>query len=1593
MNKLMSFYIVFIMIVACFAGISLLTSPSVKATLSMSDVLGYWNFDDVVQGTKCQNMKSNDNLTFSGGMSWNNSGKVGHCVYADGANGKMLSNVSYEANYDFDYTHPFSIEFWYNGHAQYGLIVGKGGFESCSGWQIMLYGAHQFLFYGGGWASACASNATFPTDVWVHVVLTYNGCGNNSGMRWYYDGADAGHSNGYLGSSGGVFSSWVTNFPLTCFLQFCDTTYAAGDVDELVIYNKALTPTEVSSRYNGGAGQDYTFSGGAPPSYSPVISNPSPANGSIGVPTNTKFSVDVTHPQGHAMNISMNCYNIGSEALTVDQQYSSSYTKVYGSSWKAQSFTLNNDCLVTKVSLWATRTATGATSCVLSIRDVDGSGKPTGGDLASITVNIQGWGSSPAWHDFTFSSPLSLTAGKYCYVVRVASGDINHCLWYYYWNGNNYAGGNWTYSGDSGSTWSYSFPSVDATFRVYTESSSVQLQTWTGVYNGTRTMNLTGLAVNSLYYVLVNASGSPYITALYHFTTGYVPVFKTSTMYPSPDEIDIPSALTASMYIYQPNGKLFNYTMVCKNSIGTVKGSASGNNVHNGTKTLALSGLLDNSVYYMYLTANVNSTEMQYMNYTFNTSYNYPPACGTPNPVNSSSGEPLSVSWSIYVYDWDSYAHASPYFWVNLNCSNGQVAYPGGLNVTIGGGYIGLALVGLVPSTTYTVWLNMTDSGHPVIAVNYWFTFTTAGVNAPTINYTLSPVSPVNISRYPLTTSYVNFTCAIADPSGYSMNWSIDCNNGQNSSGISYNGTIYLNITSGVTVSKTFNLWINVSNGMNASNGTYVISTRGNVPQVIGTPSLANNTVDVPIALFTYTIPFTDTDIYHDWVRGNISCSNGQVSSAWKRAPNNFTISLIGLTFLTVYKIWMNTTDQWGVHVNKWFTFTTTSTFTHQYFIFSDDAGNPIAFHDIVYSDFYINGTSLALYSYYETTDPNYGQSGALCINTSISSHYIPLGAFFTVDIYAPIVVGTTQYVPFSGSFQYSVGAIHPIGLMRLLPSYTFSNKREWVAKDLSTWEYIDIWTNKVNYNLGDQIVIYYRLPSLDWFSGTGKSVSAYYLMVHTWNNRPGMWGNPVANAAWKAPDGSPAYTLSYQQSAALAFTNWRYIYLIANDATFGALHQGENKFSVDFGRSGGLWFGINDIITLGDGSMSFTINSGSVIPNGTLYDPVPLHPSMLETTYFKYRANNNGQMEVYDLLDPVTDLSDSTTSKFIQPFNTPNNSTTNNTFSYAFPYTSTFEVVLKVSNGPSMKSVLGGTKIVVTNGTNNSGGNIEYLQCDKERYLTGDWVSLYYNNKATTGQIDVTLPNGETSMYGINLSIMKGVYRFKLQPHSQIGEYTVTMHGKATLTASFNVVADDYNYVEFMSNTYDSDASFAIYIVNNVNVVVIFLKENVNHVYIPQGERLYFDAGKGPGQFSVPRTYVVPSVGNWRVELWSTNARIPIQKLASYDATVTITLPSNHGILNNGAILPIIGGAIGLIVGLIIMVFIILSPFIVSRLLGFTNNPPMLVYGFMGAIGLVVTIGLGFFPFWVAPFMVIVGVIIVMIGWLYGRKDGGQGL
>lgn len=146
-------------------------------------------------------------------------------------------------------TSSFSYSAWvYKTKSGQAVIVQNGG-SSFGCTMAVTSGGFIGLFYGGSSAvqGSTTSAGFINLNTWHHVVATYDGAGN---VSFYRDGASAGTYSISWTDGAGTADAWIGSF-------LGSSNFFGGIIDEVGIWDRELSASEVTELYNSGAGKQY----------------------------------------------------------------------------------------------------------------------------------------------------------------------------------------------------------------------------------------------------------------------------------------------------------------------------------------------------------------------------------------------------------------------------------------------------------------------------------------------------------------------------------------------------------------------------------------------------------------------------------------------------------------------------------------------------------------------------------------------------------------------------------------------------------------------------------------------------------------------------------------------------------------------------------------------------------------------------------------------------------------------------------------------------------------------------------------------------------------------------------------------------------------------------------------------------------------------------------------------------------------------------------------------------------------------------------------------------------------------------------------
>lgn len=222
------------------------------------NLISYWKLDETGSSNANDSVGDNDltntNVTYSSGKI--NNGAIFNGTSADLSGGDIAS---------FEGIGAFSLSVWVKPTTDNvrGIIVSKDNTSGQRSWYLdrSLTSGNQIGFsFGDGTTGEAVTNNAVAKDVFTHVVVTYDktiGTATDR-LKIYFNGTSQALTIG-ANFSGDVPTS-TSSFQIGARDTSSSRVFFAGSIDEVGIWSRALTSTEVTALYNSGNGLQYPFS-------------------------------------------------------------------------------------------------------------------------------------------------------------------------------------------------------------------------------------------------------------------------------------------------------------------------------------------------------------------------------------------------------------------------------------------------------------------------------------------------------------------------------------------------------------------------------------------------------------------------------------------------------------------------------------------------------------------------------------------------------------------------------------------------------------------------------------------------------------------------------------------------------------------------------------------------------------------------------------------------------------------------------------------------------------------------------------------------------------------------------------------------------------------------------------------------------------------------------------------------------------------------------------------------------------------------------------------------------------------------------------
>ena len=214
------------------------TTTAALGTISNPSTVAYYKMQDATDETGSYNLTASN-------VDFNVKGKYGFAGKFNGTNSYL-----YAANSVQQPTKNFSVSCWVNFDtikaASTGIVANfKSGGTPQVGWAIAHQNGTPFQFWADGTASSNAAKAQGTTNpvagTWYNIVGTYDGTNIKIYVNGSLEGTTAYSTTPAQTDQPLVIGRWYGNY---------NDYYTDGKIDQVRIFNKAISATEVTTLYN-----------------------------------------------------------------------------------------------------------------------------------------------------------------------------------------------------------------------------------------------------------------------------------------------------------------------------------------------------------------------------------------------------------------------------------------------------------------------------------------------------------------------------------------------------------------------------------------------------------------------------------------------------------------------------------------------------------------------------------------------------------------------------------------------------------------------------------------------------------------------------------------------------------------------------------------------------------------------------------------------------------------------------------------------------------------------------------------------------------------------------------------------------------------------------------------------------------------------------------------------------------------------------------------------------------------------------------------------------------------------------------------------
>jgi hypothetical protein len=218
-------------------------------------LIAYWKLDNNLLDSHSIHNGTATSISYATGISGNGINFTGATQKAD-----FGSSTDFEFSDGVSTDYPFSISYWikYSSFGAFNIVCRKenGGFMSYTsntGSEIRFIISKDSGFSG---YILTETASVITTGIWYNIIHTYDGSKTVAGMKTYINGALVSATD----LSSGVYTCMNNTGNSNLWLTGSSFGSVANHItDEFAIWNRVLTPLEITNIYNSGSGKFYPF--------------------------------------------------------------------------------------------------------------------------------------------------------------------------------------------------------------------------------------------------------------------------------------------------------------------------------------------------------------------------------------------------------------------------------------------------------------------------------------------------------------------------------------------------------------------------------------------------------------------------------------------------------------------------------------------------------------------------------------------------------------------------------------------------------------------------------------------------------------------------------------------------------------------------------------------------------------------------------------------------------------------------------------------------------------------------------------------------------------------------------------------------------------------------------------------------------------------------------------------------------------------------------------------------------------------------------------------------------------------------------------